>query len=70
MKVMAKMANAVRASNGLSGEQVIILAGGSIAWNMKLIRYLPIMFKDIEYNKKYNIYNTLHSLDSLKEEGK
>ena len=67
---MTRMANAVRKSDGLSKEQVIILGGGSIAWNMKLIKYLPIMFKDIEYNKKYNIYTTLHSLHSPKEEGK
>ena len=67
---MTKMAKAIRASEGLTKEQVIILGGGSIAWNMKLIKYLPIMFKDIEYNKKYNIYNTLHSLHSPEEEGK
>ena len=68
---MAKMANAVRVSNGLSREEVVILAGGSISWNLKLIKYLPIMFKDIQYNKKFNKYSTLSALDSFqREEGK
>jgi len=71
MKVMTKMANAVRASDGLSREEVVIVAGGSISWNLKLIKYLPIMFKDIQYNKKFNKYSTLSTLGSLeREEGK
>jgi len=62
------MANAIRASEGLSKEEVVIVAGGSISWNLKLIKYLPIMFKDIKYDKKYNIYNTLCTLGSLQRE--
>jgi len=68
MKIMTKMADAIRASDGLSREEVVILAGGSISWNLKLLRYLPIMFKDIQYNKKFNKYSTLSALGSFERE--
>ena len=69
MKRLTKMADAVRAFDGLSREEVVLAGGGSIAWNEKLIKYLPLKFKDIRFNKKFNKYTTLNSpLSSLEKE--
>jgi len=62
MKHLSNMANIIRVRKEIKKDLLIVISGTSIAWGEKLSKYIPILFKDIEYNKKTQYYNTLYSL--------
>ena len=58
MKHLSIMANIIRQGD-IDKFHLIVKSDVSIAWGEKLVRYIPILFKDIEYNKKSAMYTTL-----------
>jgi len=62
MKHLNKLASIIRSKGDIEKDILIIMSGVSIAWAEKLCKYIPILFKDIEYNKTSRKYNTLSLL--------
>ena len=62
MKHLSNMASIIRSSKGIEKDMLVIQSEMSIAWAEKLCKYIPILFKDIEFNKITRSYNTLSTL--------
>ena len=56
------MANIVRQKKVVEKDFVIVKSEMSIAWAEKLIRYLPLLYEDIIYDKRTRQYKTLSTL--------
>lgn len=63
-----KMAELIRSEGGLSKTELILRSEVSIAWAEKLIKYIPILFKDIRYDKKHGNFVLLSTLSTLSKE--
>jgi len=59
MKHLSKMASIIRLEGRIEKDILVLKSDVSIAWAEKLCKYIPLLFKDIEFNKKHRRFITL-----------
>ncbi len=63
-----KMHDIILKRGPITKEELILESDLSIAWGEKIIKYLPMRYNDIRYDKKKRVYIPLSTLSELEKE--